>query len=165
VPPRTVAAWSMCGGGQRRSSPRHGSRLPGVGPGHGRGGDVPAPGRNPADADAARLRGDVADDRTRVGRHPHHPAVRAGSLPHRYPCAILGADGLPAMWGDPYTDFVGHVMGSEPGAIPTGRHTQGGEPMRPSSREPRSRSAFPSPPSSPAGTPRPSTPPLRPVTR
>jgi uncharacterized protein YvpB len=31
---------------------------------------------------------------------------------------ILGADGLPAQWGDPYTDFVGHVMGSEPGSNP-----------------------------------------------
>jgi uncharacterized protein YvpB len=31
---------------------------------------------------------------------------------------ILGADGLPAKWGDPYTDFVGHVMGSEPGSNP-----------------------------------------------
>ena len=31
---------------------------------------------------------------------------------------ILGADGLPAEWGDPYTDFVGHVMGSEPASNP-----------------------------------------------
>jgi uncharacterized protein YvpB len=31
---------------------------------------------------------------------------------------ILGADGLPAEWGDPYKDFIGHVMGSEPGSNP-----------------------------------------------
>ena len=31
---------------------------------------------------------------------------------------VLGADGLPAQWGDPYTDFVGHVLGSEPGSNP-----------------------------------------------
>ena len=31
---------------------------------------------------------------------------------------VLGANGLPAGWGDPYTDFVGHVMGSEPGSNP-----------------------------------------------
>jgi uncharacterized protein YvpB len=31
---------------------------------------------------------------------------------------ILGSDGLPSEWGDPYTDFVGHVMGSEPGSNP-----------------------------------------------
>src|SRR5579864_7436680 len=31
---------------------------------------------------------------------------------------VLGADGLPARWGDPYTAFVGHVMGSEPGSNP-----------------------------------------------
>jgi uncharacterized protein YvpB len=31
---------------------------------------------------------------------------------------VLGPDGLPAQWGDPYLDFVGHVMGSEPGSNP-----------------------------------------------
>ena len=31
---------------------------------------------------------------------------------------ILGSNGLPSEWGDPYTDFVGHVMGSEPGSNP-----------------------------------------------
>ena len=31
---------------------------------------------------------------------------------------VLGANGLPAEWGDPYTAFVGHVMGSEPGSNP-----------------------------------------------
>jgi uncharacterized protein YvpB len=31
---------------------------------------------------------------------------------------VLGANGLPAEWGDPYKDFVGHVMGSEPGSNP-----------------------------------------------
>jgi uncharacterized protein YvpB len=31
---------------------------------------------------------------------------------------VLGADGLPVEWGDPYADFVGHVMGSEPASNP-----------------------------------------------
>ncbi len=31
---------------------------------------------------------------------------------------VLGANGLPSEWGDPYVDFVGHVMGSEPGSNP-----------------------------------------------
>jgi uncharacterized protein YvpB len=31
---------------------------------------------------------------------------------------VLGSNGLPSEWGDPYTDFVGHVMGSEPGSNP-----------------------------------------------
>ncbi len=31
---------------------------------------------------------------------------------------VLGANRLPAEWGDPYKDFVGHVMGSEPGSNP-----------------------------------------------
>jgi uncharacterized protein YvpB len=31
---------------------------------------------------------------------------------------VLGANDLPAEWGDPYKDFVGHVMGSEPGSNP-----------------------------------------------
>jgi uncharacterized protein YvpB len=31
---------------------------------------------------------------------------------------VLGANGLPAEWGDPYQDFVGHVMGSEPASNP-----------------------------------------------
>jgi uncharacterized protein YvpB len=31
---------------------------------------------------------------------------------------VLGPNGLPAEWGDPYKDFVGHVMGSEPGSNP-----------------------------------------------
>ena len=32
---------------------------------------------------------------------------------------VLGADGLPAQWGDAYSAFVGHVNGSEPGSNPT----------------------------------------------
>ena len=31
---------------------------------------------------------------------------------------VLGADRLPAQWGDPYIAFVGHVYGSEPGSNP-----------------------------------------------
>lgn len=31
---------------------------------------------------------------------------------------VLGANGLPAAWGDPYSVFVGHVMGSEPASNP-----------------------------------------------
>jgi uncharacterized protein YvpB len=31
---------------------------------------------------------------------------------------VLGANGLPSEWGDPYVDFVGHVMGSEPASNP-----------------------------------------------
>ena len=39
-----------------------------------------------------------------------------GHFPTDTRAPVLGADGLPAQWGDPYTTFVGHVMGSEPGS-------------------------------------------------
>ena len=41
-----------------------------------------------------------------------------GHFPTDSRAPVLGADGLPAQWGDPYTSFVGHVMGSEPGSNP-----------------------------------------------
>lgn len=41
-----------------------------------------------------------------------------GHFPTDTRAPVLGADGLPAQWGDPYTSFVGHVMGSEPGSNP-----------------------------------------------
>jgi uncharacterized protein YvpB len=41
-----------------------------------------------------------------------------GHFPADTRAPVLGADGLPAQWGDPYTNFVGHVMGSEPGSNP-----------------------------------------------
>jgi uncharacterized protein YvpB len=41
-----------------------------------------------------------------------------GHFPTDTRAPVLGADGLPAQWGDPYTGFVGHVMGSEPGSNP-----------------------------------------------
>jgi uncharacterized protein YvpB len=41
-----------------------------------------------------------------------------GHFPTDTRAPVLGADGLPAQWGDPYTNFVGHVMGSEPGSNP-----------------------------------------------
>jgi uncharacterized protein YvpB len=39
-----------------------------------------------------------------------------GHFPTDTRAPVLGADGLPAQWGDPYTSFVGYVMGSEPGS-------------------------------------------------
>jgi uncharacterized protein YvpB len=41
-----------------------------------------------------------------------------GHFPTDTRAPVLGADGLPTQWGDPYTNFVGHVMGSEPGSNP-----------------------------------------------
>lgn len=41
-----------------------------------------------------------------------------GHFPTDTRSPVLGTDGLPAQWGDPYTSFVGHVMGSEPGSNP-----------------------------------------------
>lgn len=41
-----------------------------------------------------------------------------GHFPTDTRAPVLGANGLPAQWGDPYTGFVGHVMGSEPGSNP-----------------------------------------------
>jgi uncharacterized protein YvpB len=52
-----------------------------------------------------------------VGVHTTQRYVQ-GHFPTDTRAPILGADLLPAEWGDPYTDFVGHVMGSEPGSNP-----------------------------------------------
>jgi uncharacterized protein YvpB len=52
-----------------------------------------------------------------VGVHTTQQDVQ-GQFPTDTRSPILGADGLPAEWGDPYLDFVGHVMGSEPGSNP-----------------------------------------------
>jgi uncharacterized protein YvpB len=52
-----------------------------------------------------------------VGVHTTQQYVQ-GHFPTDARAPILGANGLPAEWGDPYTDFVGHVMGSEPGSNP-----------------------------------------------
>ena len=41
-----------------------------------------------------------------------------GHFPTDTRAPVLGANSLPAQWGDPYTDFVGYVMGSEPGSNP-----------------------------------------------
>ncbi|MFI5287616.1 MAG: C39 family peptidase [Candidatus Dormibacteria bacterium] len=52
-----------------------------------------------------------------VGVHTTQQYVQ-GHFPTDTRAPVLGADGLPAKWGDPYVDFVGHVMGSEPGSNP-----------------------------------------------
>ncbi len=52
-----------------------------------------------------------------VGVHTTQQYVQ-GHFPTDTRAPVLGADGLPAQWGDPYRDFVGHVMGSEPGSNP-----------------------------------------------
>jgi uncharacterized protein YvpB len=52
-----------------------------------------------------------------VGVHTTQQYVQ-GHFPTDTRAPVLGADGLPAKWGDPYTDFVGHVMGSEPASNP-----------------------------------------------
>jgi uncharacterized protein YvpB len=52
-----------------------------------------------------------------VGVHTTQRYVQ-GHFPTDTRAPVLGADGLPAQWGDPYADFVGHVMGSEPGSNP-----------------------------------------------
>ncbi len=52
-----------------------------------------------------------------VGVHTTQQYVQ-GHFPSDTRAPVLGADGLPAQWGDPYKDFVGHVMGSEPGSNP-----------------------------------------------
>jgi uncharacterized protein YvpB len=52
-----------------------------------------------------------------VGVHTTQQYVQ-GHFPTDTRAPVLGADGLPAQWGDPYTHFVGHVMGSEPGSNP-----------------------------------------------
>jgi uncharacterized protein YvpB len=52
-----------------------------------------------------------------VGVHTTQQYVQ-GRFPTDTRAPVVGADGLPAQWGDPYADFVGHVMGSEPGSNP-----------------------------------------------
>ena len=52
-----------------------------------------------------------------VGVHTTQRCVQ-GHFPTDTRAPVLGANGLPSQWGDPYTDFVGHVMGSEPGSNP-----------------------------------------------
>jgi uncharacterized protein YvpB len=52
-----------------------------------------------------------------IGVHTTQQYVQ-GHFPTDTRAPVLGADGLPAQWGDPYTDFVGHVSGSEPGSNP-----------------------------------------------
>jgi uncharacterized protein YvpB len=52
-----------------------------------------------------------------VGVHTSQQWVQ-GHFPTDTRSPVLGANGLPAQWGDPYTSFVGHVMGSEPGSNP-----------------------------------------------
>jgi uncharacterized protein YvpB len=52
-----------------------------------------------------------------VGVHTTQQYVQ-GHFPTDTRAPVLGADGLPAQSGDPYSDFVGHVMGSEPGSNP-----------------------------------------------
>src|SRR5438132_13182808 len=50
-----------------------------------------------------------------VGVHTTQTTAQ-GRVPVDARAPVLGADGLPARWGDPYTAFVGHVNGSEPGS-------------------------------------------------
>ena len=52
-----------------------------------------------------------------VGVHTTQQYVQ-GHFPTDTRAPVLGADGLPSRWGDPYTAFVGHVMGSEPASNP-----------------------------------------------
>lgn len=52
-----------------------------------------------------------------VGVHTTQQYVQ-GHFPTDLRAPVIGADGLPSQWGDPYVDFVGHVMGSEPGSNP-----------------------------------------------
>ncbi|MFZ2032625.1 MAG: C39 family peptidase [Candidatus Dormiibacterota bacterium] len=52
-----------------------------------------------------------------VGVHTIQQYVQ-GHFPTDTRAPVLGADGLPSRWGDPYTAFVGHVMGSEPASNP-----------------------------------------------
>ena len=52
-----------------------------------------------------------------MGVHTTQQYVQ-GHFPTDLRAPVLGANGLPSQWGDPYVDFVGHVMGSEPGSNP-----------------------------------------------
>ncbi len=67
----------------------------------------------PLDCEAASLTIALAS----VGVHTTQQYVQA-HFPTDTRAPMLGANGLPSKWGDPYTDFVGHVMGSEPGSNP-----------------------------------------------
>jgi uncharacterized protein YvpB len=67
----------------------------------------------PLDCEAASLTIALAS----VGIHTTQRYVQ-DHFPTDTRAPILGANGMPAEWGDPYTDFVGHVMGSEPGSNP-----------------------------------------------
>jgi uncharacterized protein YvpB len=67
----------------------------------------------PLDCEASSLTIALAS----VGVHTTQQYVQ-GHFPTDTRAPVLGADGLPAQWGDPYTAFVGHVMGSEPGSNP-----------------------------------------------
>jgi uncharacterized protein YvpB len=67
----------------------------------------------PLDCEAASLTIALAS----VGVHTTQQYVQS-HFPTDTRAPILGANGLPARWGDPYVDFVGHVMGSEPGSNP-----------------------------------------------
>jgi uncharacterized protein YvpB len=67
----------------------------------------------PLDCEAASLTIALAS----VGVRTSQQYVQ-GHFPTDTRAPILGANGLPAQWGDPYIDFVGHVMGSEPGSNP-----------------------------------------------
>ena len=52
-----------------------------------------------------------------VGVHTTQQYVQ-GHFPTDTRAPVLGVNSLPSQWGDPYTAFVGHVMGSEPGSNP-----------------------------------------------
>ena len=71
---------------------------------------------------------------------PPSSTFRATSPPTPEPRSSA-ADGLPSEWGDPYTDFVGHVMGSEPGSNPHWATYAGWGAYAPTSRRSPSRSA------------------------
>ncbi len=67
----------------------------------------------PLDCEATSLTVALAS----VGVHTTQRWVQ-GHFPTDTRAPVLGANGLPSQWGDPYTAFVGHVMGSEPGSNP-----------------------------------------------
>jgi uncharacterized protein YvpB len=67
----------------------------------------------PLDCEAASLTIALAS----VGVHTTQRYVQ-DHFPTDTRAPVIGANGLPSEWGDPYEDFVGHVMGSEPGSNP-----------------------------------------------
>jgi uncharacterized protein YvpB len=67
----------------------------------------------PLDCEAASLTIALAS----VGVHTTQQYVQS-HFPTDTRAPVLGVNRLPARWGDPYQDFVGHVMGSEPGSNP-----------------------------------------------